>query len=203
MKFFYAPGTIAMASLIALCEANAKFKPIRLNFYEKEQTKPEYLSINPKGRVPALVTDEGIITETPAVLTYVAHTHPEANLIPNDPFKCAKMNEILCYLASTVHVNHAHKMRGHRWANKIGSFEDMTAKVAANMAENFNLIEEILQQGPWVLGDEYSLADIHLYVLTSWLEGDGVPLNTVPNVKAHFAAMNDRAAVQKALEIAG
>ena len=201
MKLFYAPGTISIASLIVLCETNTKFEPIRLSFYNQEQTKPEYLAINPKGRVPALVADHGTLTETAAILTYIAELHPKANLIPKDVFLRAKMNEMLTYLASTVHVNHAHKIRGARWATKKGSFEDMTGKVAENMLESFGLIEEALATGPWIMGDQYTIADANLFTIATWLEGDGVPMMKLPNVAAHFARMQDRPAVKRALEI--
>lgn len=203
MKLFYAPATISLASVIALCETGAEFEPIRLNFYEKEQTKPEYLTINPKGRVPALITDQGTLTETAAILTYIAELNPDANLIPKDVYLRAKMNEMLSYLASTVHVNHAHKIRGARWATKKGSFEDMTAKVAENMFDCFGLIEDALNAGPWIIGDQYTIADANLFTVASWLEGDGVPMSRLPNVAAHYAAMNERAAVRRALEIMG
>ncbi len=201
MKLFYAPGTVAAASLIALCETDADFDPIRLDFGNKQQTKPDYLAINPKGRVPALVTDDGIITETAAVLTYIAETNPSANLLPADPFKRAKVYEVISYLASTVHVNHAHKMRGHRWADKQSSWDDMKAKVAQNMLNCFGLIEDTLSNGPWIIGDQYTIADAHLYIVESWLPGDGVSLDKLPNVASHFNRMNERAAVQRALEI--
>lgn len=201
MKLYYAPGTVAAASLIALCEADAKFEPIRLDFSNKQQTKSDYLAINPKGRVPALVTDNGIITETAAVLTYIAETLPAANLLPADPFKRAKVNEIISYLASTVHVNHAHKMRGHRWANLQSSWDDMTAKVAQNMLDCFGLIENALNEGPWIIGDQYTIADAHLYIVESWLPNDGVSHDKLPNVAAHFDRMNKRPAVKRALEI--
>jgi glutathione S-transferase len=201
MKLFYSPGSVAAASLIALCETDATFEPVLLDFASKEHTKPEYLAINPKGRVPALITKAGIITETPAILTYIADTNPSANLIPTDPFGRAKVNEMLSYLASTVHVNHAHRMRGYRWADQQNSWDDMTAKVAQTVYESFGLIETALGKGPWVIGSQYTIADAHLYIITSWLEGDGVPLSKLPNVAAHFARMNTRPAVKRALEI--
>ena len=201
MKLYYAPGTVATASLIALCEADVAFDPIALNFADKQQTKPEYLAINPKGRVPALVTKHSIITETAAILTYIAETHPAAGLIPADPFKRARMNEMISYLAATAHVNHAHKLRGHRWATRQSSFDDMTAKVAQNMADCFGLIEEVLATGPWIIGAQYTIADAHLYIIESWLENDGVPLSKLPNVAAHFKRMNARPAVIRALRI--
>lgn len=200
MKFFYAPGTVAMASLIALYEVDADFEPIRLNFQKSEQTKPEYLAINPKGRVPALITKDGILTETPAILIYLGETYPAANLIPSDPFERAKMHEMLSYLASTVHVNHAHKMRGHRWVDQKSSIDDMQSKVTDNMYNSFQLIENELNKGPWLIGNQYTVADAHMFAITSWLEGDGVPISNLPNVAKHFAAMQKRAAVIKAME---
>src|SRR5437879_2049197 len=75
-KLFYAVGTCALASHIALEEAGAEYDAVRLDFRTNEQRKPEYLAINPKGRVPALVTDDGVLTETPAILAFVAQSFP-------------------------------------------------------------------------------------------------------------------------------
>ena len=89
---YYAAGTCAQAVLIALYEADAQFTLKTLSFADNEQRSPEYLSINPKGRVPALATERGVLTETPALLLYVAQTHPQARLAPlHDPFALARM----------------------------------------------------------------------------------------------------------------
>ena len=85
-KLYYAPGTCALASHIALEEADASYAAERLDFKNSQQTTPQYLAINPKGRVPALVTDRGTLTETPAILAYIAHSFPQAKLIPDDAF---------------------------------------------------------------------------------------------------------------------
>src|SRR3954451_24994578 len=91
LKLYYAPHTCALASHIALEEAGAAYETVRLNFKTEDQKKPGYLAINPKGRVPALVTGQGIITETPAILLYIAQTHPAAKLAPSDdPYRQAK-----------------------------------------------------------------------------------------------------------------
>ncbi|MEE3301072.1 MAG: glutathione S-transferase N-terminal domain-containing protein, partial [Pseudomonadota bacterium] len=98
MIFYYAPKTVSLASHIALEEASAKYEPKKLDFFATEQRSDEYLQINPKGRVPALDIGEGIISETPAILTYIAQTFPSANLAPlNDPFRFAKMQEFNAY----------------------------------------------------------------------------------------------------------
>src|SRR5215471_10976843 len=114
-KLFYSPGTCALASHITLEEAATEYTVARVDFSRSEQRSPEYLAINPKGRVPALVTDDGILTETPAILAYLAQCFPQAELAPlDDPFAFAKVQAFNSYLCSTVHVAHAHRMRGTR-----------------------------------------------------------------------------------------
>src|SRR3954451_20218467 len=126
LKLYYAPGTCALASHIALEEAGASYETVRLSLKNEDQKKPEYLKINPKARVPSLVTHRGIITETPALLIYIAQTHPAAKLAPlDDPFALARVQSFNSYLCSTVHVAHAHRMRGSRWTDDAAAIETM------------------------------------------------------------------------------
>ncbi|MEM1005024.1 MAG: glutathione S-transferase family protein [Pseudomonadota bacterium] len=196
MQLYFAPRTISVAVLIALEEAGLEYEAIQLDFAAGEQTKPGYLQINPKGRVPALVVDGGILTETGALLEYIAAMAPEAGLVPDDPVMAARMREVMYYLASTMHVNHAHKMRGHRWADQKDSWTDMTAKVASTMTASCNYIVSNGLRGPFVLGEAISLADAYLYVVCSWLEGDGVDVSSFPKIHAFREAMEARASVQ-------
>ena len=132
--FYTARGTCALATHIALLEAGADFDVVALDFIKQQQQSPEYLAINPKGRVPALRTPLGVLTETPALLAYVAQSFPERKLAPlDDAFAMARMQELHSYLASTVHVAHAHKRRGARWADDAAAHEAMRAKVPQNM----------------------------------------------------------------------
>ncbi len=200
LKLFYAPGTCALAVHIALHEANAGHEAVRVDFATGQQRSAEYLAINPKGRVPALVTEAGVLSETPALLTYVAQRFPQAQLAPlSDPFAMARMQEFNSYLASTVHVAHAHGRRASRWADAPEAIADMQRKVPQTMAECFALIEQHYLQGPWVLGDTYSVADAYLFTLAGWLEGDGVDMQQFPKVAAHFQRTAQRPAVAKAL----
>ena len=200
IKLYYATGTCALATYITLEEAGADYTAERLSFKDNQQNSPAYLAINPKGRVPALVTDRGVLTETPAMLAYIAQTFPKAKLAPlDDPFDFAQVQSFNSYLCSTVHINHAHKMRGARWAAQESSFADMKGMVPKTMGACFNLIERDMLKGPWVMGDAYTVGDAYLYTLTLWLDGDGVDIATLPKVKAHRAAMEQRPAVQKVL----
>lgn len=202
LKLYYAPGTCATASFLALEFAGAPYEAVRLDFKSQQQRAPEYLKINPKGRVPALVTDRGVLTETPALLQFIAQSFPQAQLAPlDDPFALAKMNEFNTYLCSTVHVNHAHGGRAYRWvdAGNQDAIAAMKAKVPQTMAESFTLIEEQLFKGPWVLGEQFSTSDCYLFTLARWLQGDGVDVGRFPRVADHMARMNARPQVQKVL----
>ena len=200
LKLFYAPGTCAQAVHIALHEANAGHEAVRVDFASGEQRSAAYLAINPKGRVPALVTEAGVLTETPALLMYVAQCFPAAQLAPlGDTFALAHLQEFNSYLASTVHVAHAHGRRASRWADAPESIADMQRKVPQTMTECFEMIEQHYVRGPWVLGDAYSVADAYLFTIAGWLEGDGVDIAQFPKVAAHFAQMAARPAVVKAL----
>ena len=200
LTLYYAPATCALASHIALECAGAPYEARRIDFGKQEQRSPEYLRINPKGRVPALVTDRGVVTETPAILLYIAQSYPQAKLAPlQDPFRLAKVNEFNSYLCSTVHVAHAHKRRGARWADDESAHEAMRAKVPKNMGDCFELIERDLLRGPWVLGDEFSICDPYLFTLASWLDGDGVDISRFPKVAQHYARLQQDERVKKVL----
>lgn len=200
LKLFYAPGTCSLAAHIALEETGVPYEARRVDFSTAEQTKPDYLAINPKGRVPALVTDRGVITETPAILTYVAQSFPEAKLVPNgDAYAFSRVQSFLSYLCSTVHVAHAHGRRGARWADEPAAHEAMKAKVASNMAACFELIENTMFEGPFVMGEAYSIADPYLYTIAGWLEPDGVDPSRFPKVLDHRNRMTARPAVARVL----
>jgi glutathione S-transferase len=199
LKLYYTPGTCALASHIALEEAGAAYTAERIDFKSSQQTQPEYLAINPKGRVPALVTDRGVLTETPAILAFVAQGSPQAKLMPDDAFAFAQAQSFNSYMCSTVHIAHAHKGRGYRWATDESSFADMKRKVPETMAAAFALIERDLLKGPWVMGEQYTVCDAYLFTLGGWLAGDSVDIAKLPNVAAHRQRMSDRPAVQKVL----
>jgi glutathione S-transferase len=200
LKLYYAPGTCALASHIALEEAGAAYSTERLDFKNNQQNSAEYLKINPKGRVPALVTDRGVLTETPAMLAFIAQSFPQAKLAPSDDaFAFAQAQAFNSYLCSTVHINHAHKMRGPRWATEESSFADMKRKVPQTMAACFALIERDMLKGPWVMGELYTICDPYLFTLAGWLEGDSVDIATLPKVADHRKRMSERPAVQKVL----
>ena len=200
-KLYYAPGTCALASHITLEEAGADYTTERLNFKANQQNSPDYLAINPKGRVPSLVTDRGTLTETPAMLAYIAQSFPQAKLAPlDDAFAFAQVQAFNSYLCSTVHVAHAHKLRGARWATEASSFADMKRMVPKTVGACVAMIEQKMFRGPWVMGDTYTICDPYLFTIAQWLEGDSVDIASTPKLADHFRRMTERPAVRKVME---
>ena len=202
-EFFTAPNTCTLAVHIALEEADAQYEITRVDTAANAQRSPEYLAINPKGRVPALVTPRGILTETPALLAFIAQSFPGAGLAPlDDPFAFARVQSFNSYLCSTVHVAHAHKHRGFRWADDEAALASMRRKVPQTMRECFALIEQSMFAGPWVMGDAYTICDPYLFTIVGWMEGDGVDPAQFPKLLAHRERMMSRPAVARAVALA-
>lgn len=200
LTLYYAPATCALAAHIALEQAGADYRLERVDFKSSQQRSPEYLKLNPRGRVPALVTEHGVLTETPAILLYIAQRYPEAKLSPfDDPWALAQLNAFCSYLCSTVHVAHAHGRRGARWADDPAAWEAMKAKVPQTVGDGFAMIETEFFKGPWVMGERYTIADPYLYTLATWMEGDGVDPARFPKVNEHRNRMAALPAVQKVL----
>ena len=141
-----------------------------------------YLALNPKGRVPLLVTDEGSLTETPAILSYLARLH---GLTPKDAFKAAQVEEWNAYLCSTVHISHAHRMRGQRWSDDPAVIEGMKVKVAQNMSDHFAYLERRFV-GPFVLGETFTTADAYTFTIAGWLAKDGAEHKGFPENRGAF-----------------
>ncbi len=200
LRLYFTPHTCALASHIALEQAGAKYELVKIDFAKGEQRSPDYLKVNPKGRVPALVTDRGVLTETPAMLLYICQTHPAANMAPlDDSFALAQAQAFNSYLCSTLHVAHAHRMRGTRWADDPAVIEGMKVSVPQRVGECFQLIEREMLQGPWVMGKDYTICDMYLFTLAQWMESDGVDLSKIPRVVEHRRRMSENPVVKKAI----
>ena len=133
---------------------------------------------------------------------YLCQRYPDAKLAPlHDLFAVAKMQAFNSYLCSTVHVAHAHRVRGIRWADDPNAIEAMKKKVPQTMGDTMALIENGMLEGPWVMGEQYTVADMYLFTIAGWLEGDGVDLSKLPRVIAHRERMTNNPKVQRVLAL--
>ena len=200
LKLYYAPGTCARASHIALRDAGAEFDLQLVNFGAGEQRSDAYRSVNPKARVPALETERGMLTETPAILAFIAQRFPESNLAPlDDPFEFARLQAFNSYLCATVHVAHAHIRRGERWADSPEAIREMKRKAPEVVASCFRLLEEELFTTPWAMGEHYSIADPYLFTISQWLPIHGLDSSAYPQIHAHLNRMLARPSVADAI----
>lgn len=106
------------------------------------------------------------------------------------------MRGVMYYLASTMHVNHAHRMRGSRWADSPESHADMEAKVPHTMATSAAFVQDECLRGDYVMGPDLSIADPYLFIVCNWLEGDGVRVADFPPIAAFLARMEARDSVR-------
>lgn len=200
LKLFHAWGSCSLAPLISLEEAGADYEVAVMSTRDGDQRRAEYLAINPKGRVPALVTDRGVLTENPAILAWIAQTYPDARLAPlDDPWAFGQAQAFNSYLCATVHVAHAHKHRGYRWTDDKRAQAELTRKVPETMAACFQLIEDEMLKGPYVLGESFSVCDAYLFTLADWLEGDDVDPRQFPKVYEHRERVRARPSVSKTM----
>lgn len=201
MNFYYAPRCCALATHIVLEEVGVPYQRTRLNFATQDQRSPEYLAINPKARVPALVTPQGVLTETPAMLVYLAQTFPDAKLAPlDDVWAFAQVQSFNAYLCATVHVAEAHWQRGNRWvdADDAYAIAALKKKVPTSVFDAFELVERNLT-GPWVMGDRFTICDPYLFTLAQWMKFYGVDVAGLPRVIAHRTRVGARPATQRAI----
>ena len=200
LKLYYAANTCALGAHIALEDAGADYEARRLDFTRNEQRQPEFLAINPKGRVPALSCPQGLLTESPAILAFIAMSHPAAKLAPlEDAFAFAKVQTFNNYIASTLHVAHAHGKRGERWADDPAAIAEMNRKMPEVVLDSFSLIEREMFAGPFVMGDQYTICDPYLFTFAQWMEVDRVNPDALPKLRDHRQMMLQRPAVQKAI----
>ncbi len=201
-KLFYSPGACSLASHIALREAGAEIDLVAVNLKGGEQRRPEFLAVNPKGRVPALVTDRGTITESVAILAYAAMAYPEASLAPlDDPQGFGEIQAFNAFLASSVHVTFALERRGARYADDEAARESLKRKVPETLDQHFGLIEQVLSDGrAFIHGERYTISDPYLFLFSRWYRDRGFgSAEKTPHVFAHLDRIGARAATKAAI----
>ena len=196
---YLSKGTSALAAHILLEEVGAEYQTDERPIPKGAHLEPDYLAVNPKGRIPALATPQGVVTENPAILWYLGEAFPASGVLPDDIMERARLQELNAFICATAHIAFAHKQRGHRWSDDPEVIEGMKAKVASNLTDCAKIIEAHYLKGPWVLGDGFSISDPYLFLVPRWMKASGVDLGGFPKLAAHHAAMQDRASVKEVL----
>ena len=203
MKLYYWPGTCSITIHILLEETGAAYQHERIDLSQKQQYSPDYLAINPKGKVPALIRDDGsLLTEVPAIAHWLAITNPSYKLLPADIETQTRALEFTSYIAGTVHMQGA----ARAWRPLLfGTHPDEQSTIVARGKEivmaGLELADAMLRGRDYVLG-EYSIADASLFFIEYWA-AEKVHYPLPGHVADHYQRMRERPAVQRALAAEG
>jgi glutathione S-transferase len=163
MKFFYSPGACSIAAHIALEMAQANYAPVRVAIANEENLKPEFLAINPQGRVPVLAVDDEVITELPAILLYVDRAFPAAQLMPKSALDFARAVSMMAFLSSNVHIAIATIWRPERFTDDKQAKALLETDGLRHLKAHFERIEAQLPDNGWLFNaPQASLADLNL-----------------------------------------
>jgi glutathione S-transferase len=203
VKLFHFPGSCSLAAHIVLEEIGKPYELEKVDLVSGAQNKAGYREVNPKGKVPALLRDDGtLLTELPAILVYLAKTHPELNLLPGDVEGEVRVLEALDYMIATLH------MRGFTRIFRASMFTPTTADEPAVQQtgrdiaiEGLKNLSHQLGAKAYLLGD-FTLADAMLFVLSFWSVGRAA-IALPENLAAHFGRMKARPAVERTLKLEG
>ncbi len=199
MKLYYLKGACSLASFISLLEVGAKFEHTAVNRNTKQTADGEdYLTINPKGYVPALKLDSGeVLTENVAVLPYIADLNPAAKLAPpSGTLERARLLEWLGYINGEVHKNFSPLF------NPAAS-DQVKQSAKENLDKRLGFIENKLGSKPFLMGDQFTVADAYLFVVLSWRERLGVDISKFPKLTALNERVGARPSVKHAREAEG
>ena len=196
MKLYYLPGSCSLASHIALREVGADFDLERVDAANKSS---DFLALNPKGYVPALTLDDGdLLTENAAILQFIADSKPAAELAPAAGSReRVHLQAYLNFVGTELH-------KAFSPLFKADSSEDEKSAARKKVQQKFDYVEKLLSDGrSYLQGDNFSVADIYLYVVSTWTGPTGIGLDAWPNIAAFQQRIAARAAVQAALKAEG
>lgn len=203
-KLFFSPGAVSMATHMALEELGAPYQLEPVSIPEGQQNSPRYRRVHPLGRLPALEIAEGVVlTETPALLTYLADRAPELELLPRELLQRARANEWMSLLASAVHVTFISFFRPDRYTADAQAMAALKVDGKQRFFELLRYVESRLPPAGFVLGERYSLCDAYLSVFFLWARRFELPVAELPRYGSLTGSVLQRPAVRRALEQEG
>lgn len=203
LKLYYSPGACSLVPHVALEEAGVEFQALRIPIAEGGHLQPEYLAINPHARLPALGTDQGVITENIAVLNFLADRLGAEGSVPRgDPFAAARTNELLGWFSSSVHIAFAGVWRGGRFTDDEKLWPALEAGGRKVLLRQFDEIEALCVD-EWLVPGHFTAADTYLLTFLRWGKRIAFDIGRYPQWSALVGRILERPAVQRALDREG
>ena len=199
-KLYYAPGACSFASHVAMEETGIAYETQRLNLAEGDQRKPEYLKLNPNGRVPTLVVDGKPLTENVAILTFLGGGFPDKGLWPKETWSQAMLLSAMAWLSNTMHPAYGHIVRAARYSDDAAAQETIKAKARVTFGDYLKQVDGWLGKTPkWMMGKQYTVGDGYLLVFYRWANRNGYDVKAMANYTRHANDMLARPAVKKVM----
>ncbi|MGB3288873.1 MAG: glutathione S-transferase N-terminal domain-containing protein [Burkholderiaceae bacterium] len=201
MKLYYLPGACPLASHITLEWIG---KPYEAQAVGRDELKqPPFLALNPLGAVPVLVDGDLVLTQSVAILEYLAELNPQAGLMPDTPRGRAEVRRWLCLVNADIHRTFGNIFAAGYFAGDNEAFQrKLTETSAAKLLQLFGVAEKQLEGKDWIAGTR-SVADPYLYTVLRWAKAKNVDLASMKNLQAFYARMEADAGVQAALKAQG
>ena len=199
---YFAPGTCARVSMIALEETGHPFETRVVAFMRGDHRAPDFLAHNPAGKVPVLIAEGVAITQNIAILTYLARRFPEARLLPvaTDNESATALLSRLAWFSADLHPIVTRIRMPQLICDQPAAMPRVREMACEAMKFQLTGLERSLQQQPWVLGSEWSALDGYLYWVWFRITGAGFDAAPFPAIAAHALRMEARPAVQRALQ---
>ena len=194
----YCPVACSLVPYILLTEAGASFDILPVNLAKDEHHSAEYLRLNPKGKVPALIVDGAPLTENVAIQLWIARQFPAANLMPADAFDFARTVSVMAWCAAGIHPKLTQQARPERYCSMTGTADNVRELGSHSLVELYQLAESMLDGREWFM-DHFTCADVYFY----WCFRRGAlfkpDVSGFKNCVAHTRRMEQRPSVQKLL----
>lgn len=202
LKLFVAPRTCARVPTIALEEIGVPFETELMRMAAKQQKTPDFLALNPKGKVPLLLVDGVPLTENVAILSWLNQTYPQARLLPKATDSFAHHLQIadLAFVAATLHPLVSRIAMPHGVANSDDAISQVKQVAIKAMNPFAALLEERFTRETWWYGDQWSIVDAYVFWAWSRMVGEGFPADDFPKARDHCQRIQERPSVRRAMD---
>jgi glutathione S-transferase len=199
MKLYYTPGASSLSPHIVACEAGLPLELVKVDLQSKRtETGEDFRQLNPDGYIPLLLLDDGKrLTEGPAIVQYLADLAPDRKLAPpSGSFERYQLQQWLNFISTEIHKNFIPLF------NPVAS-EDTKKQAIAMLMTRLKSVAEHLSSGSYLLGEQFSVADIYLYVTLSWGQYVNLDTSQWPAFSRYMDRIAERPAVQQAMKEEG
>ena len=199
LTLYYSPIACSMASHIILEEIGEPYEAIPVHILKEEHKLEKYLKLNPRARVPSLIMDGKILTETVAILTYLARRFPHKKLLPADHWDEAQCLSTMAWLSSAVHPTFRHFGRPERFATDPVAFSTIKETGRQTFWSYCFEIDELLKDKQYLMGDQFTVADPYLLIFYGWFFLPERPIGLSPEKLSHYTTFVKRMAQRPAV----